>query len=372
MADAPVRVVHCLDSLEISGGVQAMIMNVYRNIDKSRVQFDFAAYDAPEQNSYVQEIESFGGRVFKVDNLSTAKPIGFYKQYKKLFGAERFHAVHAHNIQHNGIILMAAKHCGIGNRISHSHQCFDDRAVGCAKKIFNNILMKMNLHYATQRVACSDVAAKFLYGDCSYIFLSNGVEFGRFIHKDVEKSAGLKSELGIREDENVLLHIGRFAPQKNHLFFIDILKNLPESFKYKMLFVGDGELHKEFAQAIVDNGLEDKCVLLGVRSDVPELLSITDLFLLPSTSEGLPVCIVEAQESGVMSIISDTITRQTDLGIGLVEFLPITDGKQWAKRIVENCNYKHYVSQEQRLEAIKAHGFDMNSCTEKFYSLYKI
>lgn len=372
MSDTPVRVVHCLDSLEITGGVQTMIMNVYRNIDKSRVQFDFAAYDVPEQNSYVHEIESSGGRVFKVDNLSTAKPLRFYMQYKRLFGNERFCAVHAHNIQHNGIILMAAKHCGISNRISHSHQCFDDRANGFAKKIFNSILMKMNLHYATERVACSDVAAKFLYGDNSYIFLPNAVEYQRFMYYDVEKSTVLRSELGIRKGENVLMHIGRFAPQKNHFFFIDVLKNLPENFKYKMLFVGDGELREEFSRAIADNGLDDRCMLLGVRSDVPELLAITDLFLLPSTSEGLPVCIIEAQESGVMSIISDTITHQTDLNLGLVEFLPITDGKRWSERIVESCNRKHSATHEQRLEAIKTHGFDMNSCTEEFYRLYKI
>lgn len=372
MTDMPIRVVHCLDSLEISGGVQAAIMNVYRNIDKSKVQFDFAAYDVPESNSYVNEIEKLGGRVFKVDNLSTAMPVGFYKQFKKLFKEEKFNAVHAHNIQHNGIILMAAKHSKITNRISHSHQTMDDRNVGLAKNIFNKVLMCLNLHYASKRVACSDLAAEFLYGKKSYIFLPNGINTEKFLNADLKDESTFKKELGIKQAEAVITHIGRFAPPKNHFYFVEILKNLPEYFKYKMLFIGEGDLKEEFCRLVEQNGLQDKCLFLGVRSDIPDILSITNVFLLPSISEGLPVSVVESQEMGVPSLISDVITRQADLGIGLVKYLSLNNSSAWAENIVNLCNEKNTVSKEQIIAAIKKSGFDMESCVENFCKLYEV
>ena len=358
------RVLQVFDSLEISGGVQGVVMNIYRRIDKEKVQFDFAVYDAPKENSYQQEIETMGGKVIPVSNLSEAGIAGFYRQFADLLKASHYDAVHAHNIHHNGLILLAAKQAGVPIRISHSHQSLDERNESFARKTLAFLLKKLNNRVATKRVACSDLAGEFLYGKASYEFLPNAVDMSKF--SNLPDKATLREQYGFDMTQTILLHIGRFCYQKNHRFLIDLMQKLPSD-EYLLLLLGDGELKDSVLATIKQTGITN-VQYLGLRNDVPNLLMLSDCMLLPSIYEGLPLVVVEAQAAGCPSIISSNITKQADLGVGLVSFLPIDDVAPWADAISHHKQpLIDTVQLQQRMQQLK---FDTQSNLQAWYALY--
>ncbi len=365
----PIKVLQVFDSLEISGGVQSVVMNTYRKIDKKLVQFDFAVYDAPDTNSYQPEIEQMGGRVISVKGLAQAGIIGFYRQFVDLFQKHQYDAVHAHNIHHNGLILKAAKKAGIPIRISHSHQSFDERNESFVRKVFVNYLKLLNNRSATRRVACSDLAGYYLYGKkVSFIILPNAVGIEAY-HKLISKLE-LRKLYGYDDNKKIIIHIGRFCAPKNQKFLIEIMKHL-ESEGVILLIVGDGELKEDILNLIKSESL-NKCIkYLGLRDDVPQLLKMSDLMLLPSIHEGLPVVAVEAQAAGCMSYLSDRITKQADLGVGLVKYLSIDDAQLWVSEIL-NFSQADDVNVEDIHQKMRELKFDSDTNLKAWYDLYGI
>lgn len=364
-----IKVLEVFDSLEISGGVQGVVMNIYRKMDKKNITVDFAVYDAPAQNSYQSEIEVTGGKVIPVKNLSDAGPIGFYQQFKVLFENNHFDAVHAHNIHHNGLILLAAKNAGVPIRISHSHQAFDERNDSFARKLFSNSLKWLNNHVATRKVACSDLAAEFLYGkNRPYEFLPNAIDVGRF---DIPQSKyELRHQYGYSDDtQRILLHIGRFSPQKNQFFLIKIMEKLKNE-NCVLLIAGEGPLKNEFLNEVKNAKLEDQIKYIGLREDIPQLLKMSDCMLLPSIYEGLPVVAVEAQAAGCCSLLSDVVTRQADLKVGLVEYLSINDATLWADAIRKFNTKEHTFDLSMVHHKMREMKFDTKTNLEAWYELY--
>lgn len=364
-----IKVLEVFDSLEISGGVQGVVMNIYRKMDRERVSVDFAVYDAPARNSYQGEIEAKGGRVFLVKNLSEAGVLGFYAQFKRFFEDNHYDAVHAHNIHHNGLILLAAKNAGVPIRISHSHQAFDERNESFARKTFAALLKQINNRVATRKVACSDLAAEFLYGkNTPYEFLPNAVDVTRF---DIaESKEELRRSFGILDDDqSVLLHIGRLSPQKNQFFLIEIMEQLRQN-NCVLLIAGEGPLKNEFLNKVEKANLSDKIRYIGLRKDVPQLLKMADVMLLPSIYEGLPVVAIEAQAAGCYSILSDVITRQADLDVGLVKYLGINSPDCWAEEIGNINRAVETVNIESIHNKMKTMKFDTQTNLEAWYELY--
>ncbi len=359
-----VKVLQVFDSLEISGGVQGVVMNIYRRIDKSKVQFDFAVYDAPEDNSYQNEIEESGGKVIKINNLSTAGFSGFYHQFIDLLNNSDYDAVHAHNIHHNGIILYAAKRAGIPVRISHSHQSFDERNESFARKTIAGCLKQLNNRVATRKIACSDLAGEFLYGKAEFEFLPNAVDLSRF--ESIPDKTTLRQQYGYSDDQRILLHVGRFCYPKNHDFLLEIMKELQDK-NTVLLLVGEGELKENVLDRIKKLGLNN-IKYLGLRNDVPLLLKLADTMLLPSIHEGYPLAVVEAQAAGCPSLVSDNVTKQADLGVGLVDFLPIDNVEPWIEAITSKKNKSiEYKDISERFVEMK---FDTDANLQAWYSLY--
>lgn len=362
-----IRVLQVFDSIEISGGVQGVIMNAYRYIDKTKIQFDFAHYHDAE-NSYQQEIEELGGRVIKIKCLSEAGFFGFYQQFLNLFSENHYDAVHAHNIHHNGLILLAAKKKGIPNRISHAHQAFDEYNATSYRRLIAVAMMKLNLIVATKYVACSDKAAEFLYGkNHPYIFLPNAIDLS--VYENLPSKKELRRQYGIAQDAKVLIHIGRMETQKNQFFLLDIMEKLKNT-PWKLWIIGDGGLKQKLVQYIQNEGLANKIELLGVRSDCPSLLKMSDIMLLPSIYEGLPVTGVEAQTAGCYCLLSNAISRQTDLGIGLADFLPITDCELWANAVTRNSSIETQVDIAV-FDRINSMGFGIRDNIKLWECLYQ-
>lgn len=372
MSRKKVKVLQVFDSLEISGGVQSVIMNMLRNIDRDNVQIDFAVYDAPKTDTYEHEAKALGVRIFKVKNISEAGVFGFYKQFLAFFKEHPYDVVHAHNLLHNGIILLAAKKNGISNRISHSHQSIDDRNIRFPRNVFAVIFKKLGLLTATKLVACSDLAATFLFGKTQpYVFLPNALDVTKF---DVQKSDDdIRQSFGINDPSvHILTNIGRFTPLKNQFFLLKVMDKLRTE-NCILLMAGQGELREEFFEAVKNENLQDKIQYLGLIENIPELLKISDCLLLPSIYEGLPVVGVEAQAAGCFSILSDTITVQADLGLGLVEYLPITDPELWAECIKNIINApKKTVPHEEIVKQLTRCKFENASNMDTWQELYGI
>jgi len=369
MEEGKIRVLEVFDSLEISGGVQSVVMNMVKEIDKSKFQIDFAVYDAPKERSYQTQAEEYGVKVHKISNFSEAGIVGFYKQFVKLLGENKYDAVHAHNLLHNGIILLAAKKCGIKNRISHSHQSFDDRNNKSPRNIISGIFKKLNLFAATKRVACSDLAAEFLYGKKKdYIFLPNALDLERF--KVDESKIQLRHDFGINDDsKKALLHIGRFSAMKNQFFLIEIMKKLRDE-NCVLYMCGEGELKDEFFSKVKEEKLEEKIIYLGLRKDIPKLLKMSDVMLLPSLFEGLSVSCVEAQAVGTKAFISSNLSKQTDLGFGLIDFLPIDNADIWVDKINKiKCIEEHPTEEiHQKMQQLN---FGINENLKVWERLYE-
>jgi len=209
---------------------------------------------------------------------------------------------------------------------------------------------------ATVRFACGNEAAKFLFGtnDTASV-IPNAIEFDSFARA---QSSGLRKELGVSDDTLVVLHVAQFSPVKNHTFSIEIASALKaDGRNFKMVLVGTGECFDQVGERIESSCLGQSVVRLGKRTDVPEIMAAADVLIMPSHYEGFPVTLVEAQASGLPCIVSTEISREVDLGLGLVTFLPIVGGVDtWVSSLAtvsESCR----PSIARRREALGARGF---------------
>ncbi len=357
------HVLHFLDSLEISGGVQAVVMNTYRSIDRTRVQFDFAVYECPEKNSYRAEIENLGGTIHVIGGLGSCGLFNYIRNIQNVLKKRQYDIVHAHNLHHNGLILWQAEKAGVPIRISHCHQSADERNVSLPRRALAEIFKKLIYRYATCLVACSDKAADFLYGDRAYTFLPNAIDVMPYMRQ--YDLSTLRKSLGIEEKDIIILHVGRFCYPKNHGFDLALMNDLSKKGKYVLLLAGGGELEDELREKVKEHQLEQIIQFIGLRKDIPALLQLADVTILPSLAEGLPMVAVEAQAAGCPCILSDVITRQTDLGLGLVEFLPL-DTELWSSKLQNVCTVSiDKIPYEMILQKLKETGFESVSNNQR-------
>lgn len=339
----PIRVLNVVGEMS-PGGIETLIMNLYRNIDREKVQFDFLFHNESCEGSFVPEIERMGGKIYRAPVIRTLTKTYYWKvfeyiSYLKTFFSEHqeFHVIHGHMTNTAAIYMPIAKKYGnVSCCIAHSH--LTQARPGLSGKI-TDILHKPVPKLATDYFACSEMAAHWIFPEDAIRagkvkIIKNGVDPKRFKY-DSKRSSQLKKDLGL-EDRFVIGNVARFKEEKNHTFQIDILKEIvklrPDAI---LMFVGDGELRPVIENKVHDLGLENNVRFMGIRSDVPDLMLAMDLFLLPSLYEGLPVVGIEAQAAGLPVITSTGVTTETDI-TGNVNFLDLDIGaKAWAKKIVE-------------------------------------
>ena len=310
----------------LGGGVEAVVMNYYRHIDRSKVQFDFLV-DSDSTLVPRDEIVSLGGRVFFIPPYQ--KQFSYQRELQMLFREQQWPIVHSHVNTLSVFSLRAAEKAGVPVRIAHSHSTAnpDERA----KTALKNLLRTQANRYPTDRFACGKYAGEWLFGKESYFtVVPNAIELSRYEYSP-EKRASVRAELGIDAGTFVVLHIGRFVEQKNHVKLIQIFDALhKEDPDALLLLAGDGPLRLEIEQQVESLGLAERVRFLGQRSDADALYSAADVFCLPSLYEGLPVVAVEAQATGLPILVSDKVTRET-LIISLAKRIPLeADNRAWA------------------------------------------
>ena len=304
-------------------------MNVYNNIDREKVQFDFVVTPEEKKDLY-EQVEQMGGRIFVCPKYTGKNHFAYCRWWNDFFAEHpEYHVIHGHVRSTASIYLKIAKKYGLVT-IAHSHSTSNGSGISA---IVKNIMQLPIRHTADYLFACSDKAGKWLYGEKAtkqpnYRMIPNGVDLKRFAFCE-EKRQQMRQELGISEDTFVLGHIGRMTVPKNHQFLVKLFaeyrKKNPDS---KLLLVGDGELFETVQQQCTQLGIREAVIMVGSKTNTEDYYQAMDIFVFPSLWEGLPVSVVEAQANGLQCVLSDVITHDVDL-TDQVKYLALNNQMGW-------------------------------------------
>lgn len=333
--EEPLRIAQVLNRMD-SGGIEAVVMNYYRHVDRDRIQFDFyfAADSAFPQR---EELERLGAGIFLVPPYS--HPLAYHRALYRAFKAREYTIVHAHLSTMSVFALFAAWRAGVPVRICHNHTTAH---WGEGKKtLLKYILRPFNKLFATDYFACGEKAGRWMYGnrcfDAGQVHvMPNAIDVKKFEY-DQAARVRLRDELDIPQDAFVMGHVGRFMYQKNHPFLLQVFEEvLRLRSNAWLLLVGDGEQQEAIRQSARERGLESRVIFTGARKDVSKLYSAMDVFCLPSFYEGLPVVALEAQANGLPCVFSNQMTREILLTSNAVR-LGLDDPQKWVGTILESC-----------------------------------
>ena len=359
----PIRVLHILQRME-AGGTQALLMNIYRKIDRTKVQFDFLVV-YKEKQFYDDEIEKMGGHVYK---LSFREDLNLPKFQKDLAGFfaqhHEYKIVHCHAYTIGYFCLKAAKKAGIPVRIAHSHS---NAAVHDVKLPLKLIMQKLFTVYSTDLFACSEEAGKFAFKGKKFGIVQNAIDSQKFI-ADANIREKIRKALRV-ESKFVVGHVGRMQPEKNHDFLIDVFaeikKKKPDA---ELILVGTGPLEEKVKSKVAEKGLSDCVHFLGNRKDMNRIYQAMDVFVFPSLFEGLGIVAIEAQAAGVPIVCSEGLPPETDI-TPIYRKLLLSDGaEKWANAALEMAQNPsaHTNMQKYVIDA----GFDMDATAKYIEGFY--
>lgn len=344
------------------GGLESMIMNYYRHIDREKVQFDFLVH-RQERAAFDDEIESLGGRIYRLPRL-----VPWSKSYLSALNHffdehPEYKVVHVHQDCLSSVILKVAAQHNVSVRVAHSHSTNQNKNLKYPIKLWYKRSIPK---YATNLFACGKDAGDWMFGGASFQIINNAIDVAAYAYNP-SKSQEMHRQLGL-ENEFTIGHVGRFNQPKNHPFLIDIfaalLKKEPNAV---LLLAGGGEDMPKIQAKAQALGIAEHVRFLGVRSDVADLMQAMDVFVFPSLYEGLPVTMVEAQAAGLPCLISDKVPPECILTDGLVDILSLSAAPEtWAEKILE----KREVPRTDRQSEIAAHGFDITTEAVKLQEFY--
>lgn len=368
-AGGPVpRVLHVVGAMNV-GGAETLLMNLYRKIDRSRVQFDFLIFGDGE-GVFDREIQELGGRLLR---LPLPRERGLRRSVRDVRRVLRtegpFIAVHAHVLHASALALRAAALEGVEVRIAHSHSTGDVTG-GLGRKLYTQWARSMIRRSATHAVACGEDAGRYLFGDHHpWQLLRNGVDLEVFTPASEERRAAARTALDCPEELMLLGAIARLEEVKNHSFLLDVAQRLDQrGVAFRMVFAGDGSLRDRLQEECGARGLQSRVRFLGLHRDVRGLMAGLDLLLMPSHYEGIPVVLMEAQASGLGSLVSTGVSREVDLGVDLVEFLPLEDPGVWVDRTLGRTRSRPHA--EDLTERVRAAGAGIEDSVALLYRLY--
>lgn len=343
-------------------GLETVLMNYYRNMDHSLIQFDFLTH-REESGAYDEEITSLGGYVYHAPRLYPQNYVAYFKYMKKFLGEHKeYKVVHSHIDSMSYFPLLAAKVNGVPVRVSHSHSSKLDRDLKLPIKYF---ALKRITKVANEFFACGELAGRFMYKNKDFFVLNNAIDLEKFrfqenIREDVRNDLGISQKF-------VIGHVGRYCYIKNQDFLIDVFKEfLRFNNDAVLLLIGKGEDEQKLRVKVHELNLDDKVLFLKDRADVDRLYQAMDIFIMPSLFEGLPVVAVEAQANGLPCIFSDKISSEVLLSHSASQ-IPLNDGViDWVKKILET-DIKRNVNATKELQE---NGYDIKEEAKKLQDWY--
>ena len=330
-----VRVLQVFGSLNM-GGAECRMMDVYRNIDKSDVQFDFVTLTCDKQY-FEDEIIQLEGNIIRIRSPREIGILKHISQLRKCMRDGKYTAVHAHTSYHCGMVMLAAFLEHIPVRIAHART--NGSKSQSKSQLISLLLGRVLINlFATKKLAISKSAGRYVFGNNAFEVLPNAIDTYKYQIEDIQEINNLKNELLIKDSDFVIGQIGRFDPMKNHSFtlkwFHEFIKSVPNS---KLILIGDGPLKKEMMELSDSLGVSDRVIFTGIRDDVYKILHIMNVLFFPSQFEGLGGVAIEAQAAGVPVVESDAIPDETDLCLGLVKRVSLNDSfSKWTEAVLNS------------------------------------
>lgn len=359
------RILHVLGTMD-RGGTESMLMSHYRYIDRSKMQFDFVVH-TKEQCDFEDEIVSLGGRVLRVPRFNLINIFFYKKAWENLFSSHpEYKVVHVHHFLVGGIVLPIASRHHVDVRIIHSHNT--KPPIFILKERVMWLFHRNLIKYSTLRLACSSDAGEYLFGSTQFEVFHNAIEVSKFRYDSIQRMT-TREELGLDDSIFLVGHIGSFRThQKNHSFLIDVFYEIQKSNKNaRLLLVGGGDLMPEIRSKTEYLGIMDKIFFVGVRNDIPALLSAMDVFVFPSFFEGLGIVGIEAQTSGLPCVFSEAIPQEAYVTDTIHRISLKESAKKWASAVLEAR-----VSQprEAYADVVSHSGYNVVSNVEKMEKYY--
>ena len=346
------------------GGIESYMINFYRHLDRSKIQIDFIVHDAGGYGYYDEEIKKMGGRIFVLPKKST-HPFIYVHRLKKIITNGDYKIIHTHMDAMGAWVLKIAEECGVPVRIAHSHNT-QHLSTNPLKLFFLEKARKNINKYATHRMACSDVAGRWLFGDKPFTVVHNAIEVERFAF-DEEERKRIRELYGVRDDEFLIGHVGRFDNQKNHSFLIDVFADVVrEKPNCKLMLVGEGHLMQSIKEKVSRLKLDKNVIFTGVRDDAYKYYNAFDLFALPSLFEGLGIVAIEAEVNGCPSLLSSQVPQVAKIAEN-VSFVDLKK-EAWVNSILSVTQDKK--DRNGALFNIYESDYNINIESKKLQSLY--
>jgi glycosyltransferase involved in cell wall biosynthesis len=358
------------------GGIETWLMHVLRNIDRDQFQMDFLVH-SQQPCPYDDELLELGSKILYCPYHS--KPWLYGPTFRRLMREHGpYDIVHSHVHDYSGFVLRLAHQSHIKGRIAHSHNDsthFDSQS-NLVRRKYLGLMRYWIKRYATVGLACSQRAAKAIYGaawniDSRWHVLHCGLDFSPF-YRDVDPTL-IRAELGIPKDAWVIGHVGRFTKEKNHSFLIAIAREVIQHVPHAhFLLVGEGTLRQEIESKVMHAGLRDAFTFTGSRPDVPQIMrGAMDAFLLPSLSEGLGLVLVEAQAAGLPCIFSDVVPPEADMVQPLITRVSLSKSAEvWAKQIFSKYSKPPDIPRSEALDAVVTGSFAIQRSIAHLSSIY--
>ena len=370
-----IKVLHIVGRMN-KGGTETMLMNIYRNINREKLQFDFLVHGDGD-GYYDNEIRKLGGNIIKINR---PKEVGLKESVEQISDVIRnngpYQAVHAHTLFNSGIAMIAAKKNNIDIRISHAHTTLNNEE-GLKRKIYIAIMRYFINKNSTKLLACSKKAGIYMFGEKAisnkkYMYFQNLIDYKNIFSYSPKFVEEFKRDNNL--DESIVIgHIGTFNEAKNQKFLLEIIKFLKDkNCDIKLLLIGDGIMRKELEDIIKEYDISENVILTGIRDDINNLLHCMDVFVFPSIYEGLGLVLLEAQSAGLPCIISEAIQDEADLKVGLFNRLNLSDGVEaWANKILELKDTPRLSSKDIK-KALRENEYTTEQCISKLLKIYEV
>lgn len=366
-----IRVLHMIASLGI-GGTQAMIMNLYRKIDRSKIQFDFIIdhSESPKHTYFADEIKKLGGKIYVMPTFKGSNILEIVKAWNQFFKEHREYAIlHNHVRSYACIYLPIAKKYGL-KIIAHSHSTSNGKGINGAIK---DIMQYPVRYIADYFFACSEVAGRWMFGENivknkqNYKIVKNAIDvvnfkYNREYDAEIRKGYNLKGK-------KIIGTVGRLCDAKNPFFILDVFKAIYERNQdVVLLWGGDGELREQIEMTVKEKDLQEKVKLLGDVAEIYKLYSAFDVFLFPSKWEGLGISLIEAQVAGLPCFVSERIPKEAVICESVKQLSLDQDYNEWADEIMKELQFPS--KKESAYESVINAGYDINDVVLYLQNLY--
>lgn len=363
-----IRVLHAYNVMNV-GGAETFIMNVFRNIDREKIEFNFLCL-GKQKGKYDNEIIDLGGNIYHLENFNKNNLIfAYFKILHFLKETGPYDVVHLPIQFYSGIFCLAANKAKIKKIIVHSHSASDSAPSSFLRNQYKNLMRFLINKYSTRKLSCGIEAGKFLFGENQqFEVIYNGIDIDKYRNIDRGVIKSLKEKYKIR-DELIIGHVGRFSKVKNHQFFIGLCKQLlKQNIVFKIMLVGAGDEYETFIKKVHENHLEKYFIFTGLQKNPELFYQLFDVFVMPSLYEGFPVSIIEAIASGKCCVASDTISKEVSIIPDSCIFLNLNDDlNNWIDKIIIQSHKK---IDKKEIDKLEDSDFNIKNTIKEIEKIY--